>query len=320
MCNKFHTQGMLHMIDDFFFIGKQGSQSCVQDLSQFISLCSDIEVPIKHEKTVLPSTVITIYGIEIDSVAMECRLPNEKVEKIREKLQYFVKKKKVTLTELRSLLGLLNFATSVTCPGRAFLRRLTDLTKGPPKPHYFRVRIKKEARLDIKAWLLFIENFNNKSVFKDDTFISSDHLKLYTDASGSLGFAGVLGSKWFANEWPATMSHLQIAIKELFPIVIALELWGDLLENKNVLFLTDNAAITCVINRQTSKEPTIMRLVRRLVVVCMCKSIHFKAEHIPGKVNVIADGLSRLKFQEVRQKAPWLDLEETPIPLELMII
>lgn len=87
------------------------------------------------------------------------------------------------------------------------------------------MRIKKEARLDIKAWLLFIENFNNKSVFKDDTFISSDHLKLYTDASGSLGFAGVLGSKWFANEWPATMSHLQIAIKELFPIVIALELW-----------------------------------------------------------------------------------------------
>lgn len=98
-----NTQGMSHMIDDFFFIGKQGSQSCVQDLSQFISLCSDIGVPIKHEKTVLPSTVITIYGIEIDSVAMECRLPNEKVEKIREKLQYFVKKKKVTLTELRSL-------------------------------------------------------------------------------------------------------------------------------------------------------------------------------------------------------------------------
>lgn len=63
-----------------------------------------------------------------------------------------------------------------------------------------------------------------------------------------------------------------------------------------------------------------MRLVRRLVVVCMCKNIHFKTEHIPGKVNVIADGLSRLKFKEVRQKAPWLDLEETPIPPELMII
>lgn len=93
------------------------------------------------------------------------------------------------------------------------------------------------------------------------------------------------------------MSHLQITIKELFPIVIALELWGDLLENKNVLFLTDNAAITCVINRQTSKEPTIMRLVRRLVVVWMCKNIHFKAEHIPGKVNVIADCLD-LNFRK----------------------
>lgn len=63
-----------------------------------------------------------------------------------------------------------------------------------------------------------------------------------------------------------------------------------------------------------------MRLVKRLVVVCVCKNIYFQAQHIPGKENVIADGVSRLKFQEVHFRAPWLDLEPTPIPPELIYI
>lgn len=40
----------------------------------------------KYEKIVFLLIVIIIYGIEIDLVVMECRLLNEKVEKICEKL------------------------------------------------------------------------------------------------------------------------------------------------------------------------------------------------------------------------------------------
>ena len=43
----------------------------------------------------------------------------------------------------------------------------------------------------------FIETFNGKSVFFADTRVTSDHLKLFTDASDSLGYAAVLGSLWF---------------------------------------------------------------------------------------------------------------------------
>lgn len=72
------------------------------------------------------------------------------------------------------------------------------------------MRIKKEVWLDIKVWLLFIENFNNKLVFKDDMyiFIFFDYLKLYIDVFGFLGFVGVLGLKWFVNEWFVIMSYL----------------------------------------------------------------------------------------------------------------
>jgi hypothetical protein len=36
----------------------------------------------------------------------------------------------------------------------------------------------------------------------DNVWVTSDHLQLYTDASGVLGFSAVLGSQWFACKWP----------------------------------------------------------------------------------------------------------------------
>ncbi|KAL5021808.1 hypothetical protein ScPMuIL_000963 [Solemya velum] len=53
---------------------------------------------------------------------MEARLPVEKVVKVRNLLSSIKKRKKVTLRELQSLLGLLNFCCQVVVPGRAFLR------------------------------------------------------------------------------------------------------------------------------------------------------------------------------------------------------
>lgn len=50
------------------------------------------------------------------------------------------------------------------------------------------------------------------------------------------------------------------------------------------------------INKQTSKEKSIMRLIRRLVLATLSYNIHFRAKHIPGKHNVTADRLSRFQF------------------------
>ena len=67
-------------------------------------------------------------------------------------------------------------------PGRAFLRRLIELTIGLSKPHYYR-RLNKEARSDIQAWLIFVESFNGKCLFLSDRWGTSEQLNLYTDAA-----------------------------------------------------------------------------------------------------------------------------------------
>ena len=70
---KYKAAGMSHIIDDFLFVGPPKSNKCLKDLNAFLTLCQKIGIPIKVEKTVLPTTVITIYGIEVDSIQMECR-------------------------------------------------------------------------------------------------------------------------------------------------------------------------------------------------------------------------------------------------------
>lgn len=96
--------------------------------------------------------MLTFLGLELDTNDMEIRLPMEKLQKIRVKNFYCTNKgKKITLQELQSLIGLLNFACAVVQQGRTFLRRLIDLSKGLRKPHH-RCRLNREAKADLEAF------------------------------------------------------------------------------------------------------------------------------------------------------------------------
>ena len=155
------------------------------------------------------------------------------------------------------------------------------------------------------------------------TTIFCSHQKkihVYTDASGNLGYAAVYGTKWFVQPWLDIHAHYHISIKELFPIVLLVEIWGPLLCNQKVLFFSDNLPVVEIVNKQSSKDKTLMRLIRRLVVAAMKFNILFKAKHIPGKHNVLADHLSRFKFQEAKKFAPWLDPQPTTVPDHLLFI
>ena len=80
--NKYKTGGMSHIIDDFLFVGPANSSQCFHDLQNLLHLYQRIGAPIKDSKTVLPSKVIIIYGIEMDSEKTECRLSQDKIVKI----------------------------------------------------------------------------------------------------------------------------------------------------------------------------------------------------------------------------------------------
>ena len=93
-------------------------------------------VPIAEHKTEGPSLIIEFLGIIIDSQKMEARLPSDKLDRLFGDLNSWHTKKSATLQELQSLIGTLNFACKVIAPGRAFLQRIINLTRGVSKPHH----------------------------------------------------------------------------------------------------------------------------------------------------------------------------------------
>ena len=70
-----------------------------------------------------------------------------------------------------------------------------------------------------------------------------------------------------------------------------------------------------VINKQTAKDVSLMELIRELVVLCMSHNICFRAKHIPGKTNVVADYISRLLEEKAKVVQPTPTPDKVPLPI-----
>ena len=143
---KLQASAVIHILDDFLFLAP--SRDKCRDLDNFIKLGNEVGVPIAEEKTVGPATCLQFAGITLDTINMHARLPDDKLACCWGLLTAFYNKRSVTLKEPQSLIGLLNFACSVVLPGRAFLPRMIDLTKGVHKP-YHHIRLTRQCKEDI---------------------------------------------------------------------------------------------------------------------------------------------------------------------------
>ena len=141
---KLHINHIIHLIDDLLIIAAS-HDICQRQLNLFVDLCGHLGIPIA------PATTLSFAGIPLDTIQLEARLPAENILKYEDLISDFLKRKKVTLKEVQSLTGHLNFACCVILPGRAFLRRLIDLTIGIQSPFHF-IRLKKEVKADLRNW------------------------------------------------------------------------------------------------------------------------------------------------------------------------
>ena len=163
------------------------SQACQTSLSSMLLTFNTLGVPTGEHKTEGPSLIIEFLGIILDSLKMEARLPPDKLNRLSIELDAWHIKKSDTLQELQSLIGTLNFACKVIPPGRAFLQRIINLTRGVPKPHHH-IRLTKGFREDVKMWQNFLKSWNGTSLFLNPCWENSAEFSLYTDASGTPGF------------------------------------------------------------------------------------------------------------------------------------
>ena len=195
----------------------------------------------------------------------------------------------------RELESLLNHACKVIRSGRSFLRRMLDLlhsrsdathTHGPVF-----IRLNQEFRADLAWWQEFIDQWNGVAFLW--TPDSLPVINVASDASGQWGCGAWCGKEWFQLQWGPESYDLQIAVKELLPILIGCAIWGFKWKNCRVVWQCDNQAVVGCLKSRTSGSPLLMHLIRTLVFVEARFGFHLHVEYIDTHSNHLADDLSR---------------------------
>ena len=310
--HKLNNVVVLHILDDFLFISETW-EGCNHALHQFSLLCSDLGVPLAPEKTVGPSQILEFAGISLDTVDMAASLPQDKVTKFMSYLDTMLVSKSVQLRDIQGLAGMLNFACGVIAPARAFSRRLYNLSIGLSRPYHHR-KVTNQVKLDLLVWKEFLLSYNRQTFFLDYRFLSPDVLQLFTDSSSTIGYGGFFGSRWFSGTWSDKTRGLNIALLELYPICLAIKLWGVQLSNKCIQINSDNMAVVHIINSFTSKDLSIMTLLRKLVLDCMTSNILIRSVHLAGSLNTCSDLLSRGQVSKAKAMFPHLQQYPVKVP------
>lgn len=135
-------------------------------------------------------------------------------------------------------------------------------------------------------WLLFLRSFNSELLWPRAPEPNSQ-LQLYTEAAGSSGFGAFFQGEWCVGRWPQAWLERDLCtnmlLLELFPIIVAVELWASCLADHSIVFWCDNLGVVQAINNQRGSSLQILRLLRYLVFRCLQFNINCAACARGGK-------------------------------------
>ena len=118
-------------------------------------------------------------------------------------------------------------------------------------------------------------------------------LQIFTDAS-KVGWGAHLNERTARRTWSILESKLHINHLELKAVFLALNEFQDLCSNNIVLVATDNTTVVAYINKEGGmKSGSLCALLWRILSWGTKKQVTLKARHIPSRLNMIADKLSR---------------------------
>ena len=191
-----------------------------------------------------------------------------------------------------SLIGLLTATEKQVHLGRLHLRPIQWHLKNNwrvPETLEKIIPISKSLNPHLKWWL------EEDNVVTGQTLHPLAHaLQIFTDASKE-GWGTHLNEHMARGSWSLPESKLHINYLELKAVFLALKEFQALCMNKVVLIATDNTTVVAYIDKEGGMRlGPLCALLWRILTWCTRNQVTLKARHIPGRLSVIADRLSRL--------------------------
>ncbi len=247
--------------------------------------------------------------------------------------QWPVERKEAPVEEVRSLVGKLLHLSEVVRPGKFFVRRilnqlgLAPFSTGETADKGFvarrpqrrgRVRLGPEFHDDLAFWRLIldmatgVDGVTRLEAPLSCCFLQSPRLKIISDASGdAMGGYCLETGKWWRIDFDSDVrmrlrtrvlsrDDLSMNVFELLAMVVTA--WALTVHagacpefpGQSILMRGDNMSAVHWVNKcRGAKEPRSGALMRMMGVLEMRNGWRFRAKHIKGVANTLADGISR---------------------------
>ena len=266
-------------------------------------LLLDLGLSESSSKAHAPSTSMPYLGVNFDTIKMIMSIPADKVTEVREDLNTWERKTKVTKKGLQQLLGKLFWVSRCVKYSRGFMSRLLNqLASMHSISDNKKVPILPECRLDILWWSRYLRRFNGvECMYNDDPMdLSLDQL-LDSSALVNCGDAQPMGggayfaSEYWSQPFPRWLQDPEIGIhiKEFWVVLVSAWLWGDRWRGQVVYIFCDNDAVVESLDKQKPSDPKLQELLREYLYVVCTRGFTPKFRKIGTKENHIADFISR---------------------------
>ena len=288
------TSPTSNYLDDLLLRNAQ-VEALAGDRDRLLALLTDLGWLLNQEKSDLePSQDFCHLGMRFRTDENRVGLTEKRIEKILTLVTSFVESKERLARDWLQLLGVMNAAAELLHLGRLFLRPVQMALMAFWRPCSGRldqkVPIADFAKPHLRRWL--DEDWLRRGVPLKPPEASRS---ICTDASGSGWGAHLLPSfEEIRGVWSGEEADKHINELELLAVFIALKHWESQLRDLPVMVLSDNSTTVCYIRKQGgTRAPHLCLLVWQILHWCDERGITLMARHIPGKLNVAADALSR---------------------------
>ena len=196
--------------------------------------------------------------------------------------------------KLQSLLGSLLYISKSVHSSRPFLNRILDLLRASHKHELVPLNV--EFKRDLIWNCKFLPSFNGSAFFRHDPVHGEIELDTFLE-----GLGAIYNNQVYAVPLSKGYMNMDIAQLEMLNILLALRSWASQWATKTILVCCDNEAVVTILQTGKTKDPNLAAICRNISMQTAKADIRLKTVHIPGKLNVIADSLSRFHISGVHR-------------------
>ena len=238
-----------------------------------------------------PKQIFHFVGYQFDLKAGRVRPTPDRWQSLQDKILEILSLPACSVQQFMSLIGLITATEKQVHLGQLHMRPIQWHLKNHwriPKSIEKVIPIPRSLHPHLQWWL------QENNVLTGQPLHPIRHaLQIFTDASKE-GWGAHLNERTARGTWSLPESKLHINYLELKAVFLALKEFQDLCADRIVLVATDNTVVSYINKEGGMRSGTICALLWRILTWCTRHQVTLKAQHIPGRLNMVADKLSRL--------------------------